>query len=179
LDRGVADHPIFTSLLQNMSRNVAAYRALSSSNLLSSILSFLPPPPATSATAPPLASTNRMDRTMDTIRISGPGLLTKTLERYFLDTCAHTATVGTVAGGGGKEANMEADPKVPADGGGGGAGHNLVVVAPIAFFHCVPNDVSVDLGDVSLRGGVLARYRTSDTLAVHWWQRSWQSNSCV
>ncbi len=52
-----------------------------------------------------------------------------------------------------------------------------VLVLPVYYFHCVPNYVTLNFqGELNSveRSSVAAEYKTSNTIAIHWWQKSWQ-----
>jgi hypothetical protein len=63
------------------------------------------------------------------------------------------------------------------EGAGAGAGVIDVMVFPMDFFHSVPNSTRVDIEDTLERERLKARYLTERSVAVHWWQRSWQQNA--
>lgn len=53
-------------------------------------------------------------------------------------------------------------------------GEGGLVVFPSSVFGPVPNSVSVNLDNEEDCEGVKQAFATSETLSVHWWQKSWQ-----
>lgn len=48
------------------------------------------------------------------------------------------------------------------------------LILPYDVFHAVPNSIHVNMQDPAQRAELIATHCTSRSLAVHWWQRSWQ-----
>lgn len=61
----------------------------------------------------------------------------------------------------------------------GGPEVSGLVVFPVDVLHPVPNTVDVDVGDEASTEELKRRYLTERSLAVHWWQRSWQRPSTL
>ena len=58
----------------------------------------------------------------------------------------------------------------------GGPDVSELVIFPSEVLHPVPNTVNVDIGDAIGTEKLKERYLTERSLAVHWWQRSWQAS---
>ena len=88
-----------------------------------------------------------------TIAETGPGHVTKCIAQYIADAVAQD-----------KHFPDQSDTV------------NSVVIFPVDYFHAVPNSVRVDIQDISGRNHLKELHTTANTIAVHWWQRSWQQN---
>jgi hypothetical protein len=94
-----------------------------------------------------LAEIDSNSAAMSTISSTGPGMLTK--EIFTLLSCEDFDVTDN-------EAKLR------------------TAILPTEKFHCVPNYISVNLFDDELTERLKNQWVTPETVAVHWWQKSWQ-----
>ena len=49
------------------------------------------------------------------------------------------------------------------------------VILKTSVFHCVPNTTQANLADEDSVALLKTQWLTPDSVAVHWWQKSWQA----
>lgn len=122
----------------------------------------------------------------DTISQTGPGLLTRVLCQY-LSTSLNPANTsscdGTVPNSSGCE-RTESSKSCCSSNGDDEENHsiknisdsrNRILLLPVDVFHPVPNTcrVQLDDGDNEQIKGLKDEFLRHNTIAIHWWQRSW------
>lgn len=184
-----AGHPLLHSIVQKVAHTAplegasAAAAAAATIPGLSNVMAFLAPTGSAGSEVPP-APANAQAHTapntglaaalaasvaggegggaMRTIATTGPGMFTRELLSFLQEQEQEQK---------GYRDNAADAAGFSNDGSGGNAG---VVVLDVQVFHAVPNSARVDLQDEGSRSVWKQRCCTAESVAVHWWQQSWQ-----
>ena len=164
-------HPIMQLLMKDITSQTVVTAVLQNQILADHIALFmggtgmLPPPAKATAASSPTAS--------ETITLTGPGLLTRIIYQYFTaEDSLSTSEVDT-------------DTSSPCTGRDQhilGEDTDRIVLFPVDMFHPVPNNVHIALqGEEEEEDthnshieDLKGQFLTTNTIAIHWWQRSWQ-----
>jgi hypothetical protein len=108
----------------------------------------------------------------DTMTQTGPGMLTRMMCKHMIHIVDR---INQRANGTNTSVNNSAAPQSPND---DNNYFDRVVVFDKSVFSPVPNSINVNLADTSEhsiaeREQIKKQYVTEDTVAIHWWQKSW------
>eukprot|EP01036_Dinobryon_divergens_P024599 gene24599-33067_t len=153
----VASHPLLLEMINqiSLSQPQLLSRVASISTVSATVMSFLDP-----AEVAAMLRIQQEDQWMDTLKFTGSGLLTRSIHSFLKQ---------------GYGDGMHALPSSALD---SFAPYRMRLL-PMEVFSPVPNSVhvSVSLSDESIESREAAKrafVKDGVTIAVHWWQRSWQ-----
>lgn len=146
----VSHHAVMRRLVGEITALAPMHAVLRSPDIADSIAQFLGQQAGLSLQQPTATVEDCVISPADTIAQTGPGLLTRVI-------CQCLAANSCI---GGDEEN---------------SGLRGVLLLPVDVFHPVPNNVHVCLEDaVESIEDLKSRHVTAKTVAIHWWQCSWQ-----
>ncbi len=162
----IPNHPLLVQITDNIASNLSILPTKQRSVLtvanMTGVWAFLDEKQC-SEQRQAISNLGKHDEAMRVIASTGPGMLTRRIYDFLKDNALHT------------NASCR------------GENGSRLLILPSAVFHPVPNDISVDVGidcyDDALRcqqnmaamAELKAAWLRQETVAVHWWQRSWQT----
>jgi len=145
-----AGHPLFRQIVDVISRNADLLPVVKKSAIdfagLDSVLAFL------GADRKELAAVTSHDAAMKIITSTGPGMFTRQVYAFLSDQESGRMLM---------EASLATEAPL--------------IILPRCVFHPVPNTVDVDIADAEKLAALKAEWAQKSTLAIHWWQKSWQA----
>ena len=150
----IPQHELLHTLIKEISSQEKVKISLRNSHIADNIASFMG---GMIEGFVPLATENSK---IDTIAQTGPGMLTRVVDKYMNSLLSGTmqkCSTESVENNCGKR----------------------VVLFPIDIFHPVPNDVRISMLEIACNGAeaLKRQFVTDSTVAIHWWQRSWQNKN--
>lgn len=167
----VPRHPIMQLLINDIAVQTTVQAVLKNDALADTIAMFM----GGGMIQQPAASTPATSSACDTISQTGPGLLTRIIYQYLMNSHDECHTYNNPLKDK-KNTKPDLSPALTSD--MPSEDYSRMVLFPVDVFHPVPNTVRVSLEQKSnadeLRNDTKARYITENTVAIHWWQCSWQ-----